>query len=189
MWSSINVSLDPNLKHQLLNHELTDMTCEKCGNVSTLQYSLLYHDMEIPTAIWLVYPRDDTPETAKAMKEFSSMVSAEYKLRIVHSMDELIEKVVIFDCGLNDLAIQLLKFNFLESDQRATPGPWFFHEVVIEGSEKRLAFSSSNSSTSATIPMTTGYHDLAMKLKGLENSSQWVYVNSESAMLLLESSL
>lgn len=187
LWLTINVSLDKNLKQQLLDGKLNDVTCDKCGNVSLLQYGLLYHDMDIPAAIWLVYQGDDTPELREAKKDFTRMVGSNHKLRIVHSMHELIEKIYIFDAGLNDFAIQLYKSNYFESSEAGVHSPWFFAKISTDQSPQRLVFYSPSSKQFAAIPMPDGYHQLATKFEGVVPHSEWVYVNSEKSWQLYQS--
>lgn len=74
MWSSVNVSLDRDLKKKLLNRELTEFNCKKCKARICLQHSMLYHDMDNRTAIWLLYPRDENEASHIAMKEFTRIL-------------------------------------------------------------------------------------------------------------------
>lgn len=46
IWSSVNVTLDPEMKEHVLDGSLFDWTCPVCGYQARLGYSLLYHDME-----------------------------------------------------------------------------------------------------------------------------------------------
>ena len=42
---SVNVTLDPELKPQVLNGSLFKMTCASCGTQIIVNYDILYHDM------------------------------------------------------------------------------------------------------------------------------------------------
>lgn len=46
MWSSVNVTIDPELKEQLFNAEINRFACKRCGHEAFMPVSLLYHDME-----------------------------------------------------------------------------------------------------------------------------------------------
>ena len=46
MYNSVNVTLNPKLKDRVLNGDIFDWTCPKCGESLSVRYNLLYHDME-----------------------------------------------------------------------------------------------------------------------------------------------
>jgi transcription elongation factor Elf1 len=46
VWTSLNVSLDPNLKEKLFNEEINVFVCQECGNRALVSMALLYHDMD-----------------------------------------------------------------------------------------------------------------------------------------------
>lgn len=46
MYNSVNVTLDPKLKDRVLNGDIFDWTCPKCGESLSVRYNLLYHDMD-----------------------------------------------------------------------------------------------------------------------------------------------
>jgi len=45
IWSSLNVTLDPDQKPHVLDGTLWRFTCPTCQNVAPVVYPLLYHDM------------------------------------------------------------------------------------------------------------------------------------------------
>jgi hypothetical protein len=53
VWSSINVQLSPEAKHELLAGRLNVLQCHNCGNQATIATDLLYHDME--EQFWVQY--------------------------------------------------------------------------------------------------------------------------------------
>ena len=52
-WESLNATLNPLEKEQLLTGTLTRFTCEKCKESVDVVYPLLYHDMEKQFMVWL----------------------------------------------------------------------------------------------------------------------------------------
>ena len=46
IWKSANVSIDPDLKLQLLDDRLNLFMCPKCHEETPVLTSLLYHDMD-----------------------------------------------------------------------------------------------------------------------------------------------
>ena len=64
-------------------------------------YPLLYHDMDKRVMIWCApRPLDQLP---------SPPLVAGHRLRVVHSPNHLVEKILAFDAGLDDRAIEILK--------------------------------------------------------------------------------
>jgi hypothetical protein len=102
-WESINITLDPSLKKSLLRGDLHRFTCKTCGWSCPVVYPLLYHDMSKRLMIWL-WP-DASPPSTPALP-----FADDYKLRLVGSRNELIEKVRIFDHGLDDRVVEFSKY-------------------------------------------------------------------------------
>lgn len=46
IWQSLNASLDPQAKENLLNEEINLFVCDQCGHKSRCITPLLYHDMD-----------------------------------------------------------------------------------------------------------------------------------------------
>lgn len=107
--NSINVSLDPGNKKKVLDRSLFDWHCEKCGATVHLEYCPLYHDMNEKYMI-LVVPDVEAARTEKVpvRDEYKEFMDG-YKFRVVCKIDGLIEKISIFDSGLDDFAVEMLK--------------------------------------------------------------------------------
>jgi DNA-directed RNA polymerase subunit RPC12/RpoP len=110
IYHSVNVTINPELKEELINRELTTFKCSKCSKMFYLRYDLLYHDVNRHLLIWLKYPNE------KGLINFEDgsfdippFLADHYKTRIVYSLPELIEKITIFDDDFDDLGIELMK--------------------------------------------------------------------------------
>jgi hypothetical protein len=106
VWESVNVSVDPALKNKLLCGELNKSICAGCGHVTLILYSMLYHDMEKRLMIWFL-PGEESLGSARATEKLLPF----FKRRIVRSLEELFEKIRIFDLGLDDRVVEMLKAN------------------------------------------------------------------------------
>lgn len=104
-WESLNVTLDPDRKQELIEGTLTRFVCEKCTWSTEVVYPLLYHDMTGRFMVWLV-PDGSDVETG-AMPLHGKMPG--YRLRWVRDRNELIEKVLIFDRELDDRLVEVFK--------------------------------------------------------------------------------
>lgn len=105
---AVNAERDPAGKEKILGGELFVHECPHCGARNLVAFPLLYHDPAARLMIWL---SDGNPGTEDRMREALSAEGPEgYTLRIVDSPGQLIEKIKIFDAGLEDVAMELCKF-------------------------------------------------------------------------------
>ena len=106
--SLINVSVNPDLKERLLSGELFIWECPECGERNLAVFPLLYHDPTEKIMLWL---SDSQASTEEQMKRAIAVEGMEgYTGRIVDTPGALIEKVKIFDAGLDDIAVELCKY-------------------------------------------------------------------------------
>ena len=109
VWDSINTMI-PTAISDIISGRLFDIECEKCGFKTRIDYPILFNDMEHHVMIYYIRPEqmDETTQAASVMRMIGSQV------RIVMSQNELIEKVMIFNAGLDDRIIELVKILTLE---------------------------------------------------------------------------
>lgn len=103
IWSSLNTALNPEVKEELLNGEFGKHKCPKCGARINLVYGFLYHDPVKELMIGVM--SDFNP----VYFEDCRLMPKGYTCRTVHDYDSLVEKIRIFDCGLNDIEIEVTK--------------------------------------------------------------------------------
>jgi hypothetical protein len=141
----VNATLHPELKEQLIERELFRFHCPACGETSELVFPLLYHDPQRKRMVWLLIP-DEKGQVAldQASVGLSKGALKGYTLRLVTNTNALIEKILIFDAGLDDRVIELMKTMLV---QDADPATGLAHERLFfkglnEGpeGEKRLVF-------------------------------------------------
>ena len=109
VYSSINLSQDPELKDNLRNGSIFVWECPHCGQSNLVKYPLLYHDPENKVMIWLL------PEGSVSEQQISALSSQlegldGYVLRRVEEVGDFIEKIGIFDAGLDDRVIEMCKY-------------------------------------------------------------------------------
>ena len=130
-WSSINVTNDPELKRRFLAGELTSFRCNSCNTTTNVAYDLLYHDMDKPLMIWLKHGEGIDEKT----NSISDALVGNYSLRLVHSMNELVEKVRIFEDNQNDKFIELLKI-IISLDQNRHTNTLLFYDRLMKNDNK-----------------------------------------------------
>lgn len=114
---AVNVAENPALKEKITDGSLFFANCPHCGNVNLVSFRLLYHDPDQNLMLWLI------PEGSIAQEEKEKLEGAmtalwtslkenlkDYTLRRVADPGSLIEKIRIFDFGLEDAAIEMCKY-------------------------------------------------------------------------------
>lgn len=116
IWNNINVILDPELKQDVLNKSVFTFICPHCGRRAKVSYDCLYHDAAQEYMLYLVTSEKSEQDTYQMILDnwsntmVQQMIQGEnYRLRIVHSQNELREKILIFDAGKDDRVIELCK--------------------------------------------------------------------------------
>ena len=109
IYDSINISTDPELKESLLERELTTFICPNCRYEVQISSDLLYHDMRQNIFIWLKYPDGDEQPSIDPRAESVLRIMEGYKCRLVTNLNDLIEKILVFDDGYDDLEIEVMK--------------------------------------------------------------------------------
>lgn len=115
-WDSLNGNLNPKEKEKLLEGNLFKYKCEHCGNIIPVFYNVLYHDISNQAMIWFSDEEnvDKVYEGIELAKSQFSDVYADgdYKFRIVFDHNDLREKALIIDNGLDDRVIEIIKIMY-----------------------------------------------------------------------------
>lgn len=145
IWSSINTQLDPELKSTVRDQSVFLFECPECGKKNSINYGFLYHQMEDNIIIHYANTEENvqeclelcTNEDNEMMKE---MLDSGYLIRIVRSREALLEKLAIFDAGLDDRIIEIIKLLYLVQLEEIdnVDGVYF----VNVGNEKIIEFIS-----------------------------------------------
>ena len=108
IYSSINVSSEPELKDRVKDGSLFTWECPHCGQVNLLRYQTLYHDPGRRLMILLADAGTPLGGSVRDMFAQDETLKA-YTARLVTTPGELIEKIKIMDAGLDDMVIELCK--------------------------------------------------------------------------------
>lgn len=109
MWPGICAQDDPELRARALDETLFDWKCPGCGYSAQFVYPCLYHDRDREFMIYLAPNGSGTEfQPVDVSEKFPQL--AEVKKRVVASPAELKEKILIFEAGLDDLAVELVKY-------------------------------------------------------------------------------
>lgn len=113
---AVNVAEDPSFKEKIADGSAFVHYCPHCDTPNLVSYRLLYHDPGVRIMIWLI-PQDSMSQedTARMQQSVSQIWTSlsdalpDYTFRRVPDPGSLIEKVRIFDCGLEDAAVEMCK--------------------------------------------------------------------------------
>ena len=114
VWDSINTKLDPDMKDRVKSQEAFCYHCPHCGTDVHVDYGFLYHDMDHHFMVFYA-PTDKDQENADrdmadGQVQFKAMVdTAGYVMRLVRTKADLLEKIAIFEAGLDDRLMELTK--------------------------------------------------------------------------------
>lgn len=114
LWRRIDVSTEKDAKEKLLKGEFFHFICPDCGYASELHYGSLYVDRDIRELIYLAEEKESEAAAAEKAAEAAAEDLAFWKqrdslLRIVRSAEELREKLLMFDNGLDDRLVEICK--------------------------------------------------------------------------------
>lgn len=106
---SINVREEPALKAEVLDGSAFVWECAHCGAHNLVRRQTLYHDPDEKLMIWLTFGSEELEERVRAayggMEELKG-----YTARFVDDAGSLVEKVKIFDAGLDDVVMEMTKY-------------------------------------------------------------------------------
>jgi len=148
LWRNINAAEQPELKKLCLNGSLTKFKCPHCRHIFTLEYSLFYFDPDnkfivaaVPKPL-LHYSDDYFKITFGDFPAYT----LDFRKRVVLRMDAFLETARIFEYGLDDRAIQLMKFFIgmdYEDQGKQPPSKILFSGVVTNFDLSSLQFNVS----------------------------------------------
>ena len=112
IWDSINVDLNPELREKIFSYEFFLHECEHCRKVTPLRYNTIYHDMKHKFMLFFVFLEEDEEfcNGIQNMENQFGRVMKGYTFRVVYGLLEFMEKILILEHGLNDIAVERQKF-------------------------------------------------------------------------------
>lgn len=137
IYRSINVASQPELKEEVKSGALFTWTCPHCGTVNLMRYDTLYHDPDQKLMILLADAGTPLNGTIQDMFSRDEALQA-YTARFVSEPGELIEKVKIFDAGLDDMVIELCKYVTVMEMDKDIKGMKFFR---MEGADNEITLT------------------------------------------------
>lgn len=140
LWTSINPQLAPGLRKKIMNETLFDFFCPRCQYKSHLQYPFLYNDMKHNFMLYFIpyakKDRVDFPEVQRNYPQLNKRIK-----RLVKDLNHMKEKIIIFENGLDDKAIEFTKYSLekviLKKTNKYVESSYF---CMFDKQEKRIGF-------------------------------------------------
>ena len=138
---SINAKRSPEARDKILRGELHRVACPVCNRQMTVEKPFYYTDLT-RDAFFKVFPRGERHRWKDASRELDDAASLfpaslsqpnSRSLRVLFGMDELREKLVAQDAGLDDRFVELLKVFLI-----------YEHPVLLRRARLRLVLDSVN---------------------------------------------
>ena len=104
LWESINVDLDPEMRDIVQSDKLFWWTCPNCGEVFSVPYSTLYHDMKRKFMV-LFEPERKT----NALGVDSKYGLKDYIYRFSCGKEDFMDKIRQLESGLDDKVLEVIK--------------------------------------------------------------------------------
>lgn len=120
VWDSIDIPYDMEQKEKVLRNTFFKANCDICKITFPIAYKCLYNDMEQKYLIWIA-PKLEEAELEE-IEDYNKKLETDnrlrlaqggYTYRIVRNDNELREKVLIFDEGLDDRYIETMKMVYV----------------------------------------------------------------------------
>lgn len=139
----VDVSKEPELRSQVLNASIFRYQCASCRTINWISYPFLYHDPSRRFMVQLVDPRETGDpflkafssgnETDEALKGVVADMKNRYNLRTVHTPNELMEKIQIFEAGFDDRLLEIYKHEIIAGEQTRRIIALWFHTAKETG--------------------------------------------------------
>ena len=166
VWDSVDIAENPEMKDSIASMEAFHYHCPHCGTTVNIDYGFLYHDADRRFMVFYGPTENDEQRADRDMTEnhevFEKMSANHYVFRLVRTKEDLLEKITIFEAGLDDRLMELTKAaalaQFKEQDKEFKITSCHF--VSQDDGSLRLVFFDKASEQGAYIDFQEGLSPL-----------------------------
>jgi hypothetical protein len=164
MARGIHASRVPEVREQILRGELHVIACPACGNTSQVHADTTYADFDHrqwvrvakPSELgaWSDLERASLEQFDRVMARGPALVAelaSKFRVRLVFDLDELRERLVIWEAGLDDAIVECVKLVCVR--ERA--------DLVVRGHRIRLRGISPEGLVLASVPIAAAHAERA----------------------------
>lgn len=173
IYPVINLQSDTEIYNDLFSLDLFRIECEKCKKITLITYNTLVIDMYKKYIIYLTADKSKDIENLNIMNNYKDIISELKHTRSVNSLNELVEKLYIFDYDLNDKIIEYLKYG-LKNNSKLQEGN--YTDICFNKLDKEeLIFTCFNLDNSTVIPK-----DIAVNINYYNDAVDTFKYNNEN---------
>lgn len=111
VWDIMNTGENPCLRKKIFDGSAFTYRCPDCGMLQRVPYSTLYIDQRHGMALFFGHNRlDDYDYQPLDLSHFTLIGAEDYTIRLVIGLNHLREKIMILETGLDDVAVELMKY-------------------------------------------------------------------------------
>mgnify|MGYP002706330554 FL=1 len=166
VWDSVDIAENPEMKDSIASLEAFHYHCPHCGTTVNIDYGFLYHDANRRFMVFYGPTENDEQRADRDMTEnhqvFEKMSANHYVFRLARTKEDLLEKITIFEAGLDDRLMELTKAaalaQFKEQDKEFKVTSCHF--VSQDDGSLRLVFFDKASEQGAYIDFQDGLSPL-----------------------------
>lgn len=184
-YQSVTVNLDASLRSKVKDKSIFQHSCRACSRDITVVHDLLYHDADAQKLVWFIDSGDPGGMEAE-LDKFSLRFPKSYQKRLVYTLDELTEKIVIYEHNLNDLYVHMLKLGMTMDNDIATETLRFNGVSAEKNAEQKIHFYQTTNGKYASITGAANPEETSSLFDSLDSELDWIHVNDENLMLLIE---
>ena len=167
-YDTINPKSSPNLRNRIIGGSIFEIECEKCHEKFSTLYPCMYYDADKKFKIYL--RTKDSPS-----EPFGYNYNPEYIYRITDSFNDFREKVMIFDDGYNDKAIEFLKSFLVDRYQQGRKEKVIqtYYNGMQKGNLRFILYLNNNTYVDSFLPDSV-LHKLTKDLEFEEVKGEYV---------------
>ncbi len=144
VYELVNVTKNPELREKIVDLSLFSWTCPHCGAKRNLEQPLLYLDKQLEFAVYFAPVYDKYLEEKLELPKGLSQKTLS-RLRKVSEINDLIEKILIYEAGLDDRIVELSKLALINygldfGGHKYMPDKLFFEKLVATAEGRELNF-------------------------------------------------
>lgn len=177
VWDKVELPYDQEQRERVLQNTFYRVDCPECKNAFSIAYKCQYNDMERKYMLWVAPERDLIAH--KQISEYNGKLQTDhllrlaqggYRYRVVRNDNELREKVIIFDEGLDDRFIETMKIVYVPTLKKKV-GPdvqitGLYFNKKEDGSYQFVVTFTNGAVLTASVDMNI-YYDMKEKLMDL----------------------
>ena len=160
VYRSIDNQL-PDVVNQTISGALFKYRCPYCGRKDRLEYDLSFYDSENNVWIQVVHEEAQIPDYVRALNMSSAHMGL--RVRIVHDIHELREKLMAFVMGRDDRILEIYKYIAKSQFQSQNPGFVLAREPFYAGSTEtgdEVITFHGRGGKNQLIPLDEAYYQL-----------------------------